>query len=366
MKTMVNPGTVKFKLSGLKTIVVCLIILNLLSLLSIYSSLHQGGEFIKHSILYKQIIWIAASWALLILFSSINYRIYFDIGYILYAINLLLLLAVYFFGKTAMGAQRWISVLGITFQPSEISKLAIIIILARLFSRSGGQGLLKDFLLPLGLVTLNALAIFKQPDLGTALIIGFLFFGLGFFSRVNKKYFVSLLLIGLILSPFILGRLHSYQRQRLTVFINPDIDPLGSGYTIIQSKIAIGSGKFTGQGFLAGTQNQFNFLPERHTDFIFTVIAEEWGFLGSLFLLLIYWLILKKILQRTKELRDPFAGYLCLGISLLFFIHIFINIGMTLGILPVVGLPLIFLSYGGTNLFINSILLGIFFNICRQ
>jgi len=363
---MVNLRGIKFKLSGLKTIVVCLIALNLLSLLSIYSSLHQGGEFLKQSILYKQLIWIAASWALLILFSSINYRIYFDIGYIFYVINLILLLAVFFFGKTVMGAQRWISVFGITFQPSEISKIAIIIILARLFSRSGGQGLLKDFLLPLGLVTLNALIIFKQPDLGTALIIVFLFFGLGLFSQVNKKYFISLLLISLILSPFALGRLQSYQRQRLTVFINPNVDPLGSGYTIIQSKIAIGSGKFTGQGFLAGTQNQFNFLPERHTDFIFTVIAEEWGFLGSLFLLLLYWLILTKILQRAKEMRDPFAGYLCLGISILFFIHIFINIGMTLGILPVVGLPLIFLSYGGTNLFTNFILVGIFFNICRR
>ena len=141
---------------------------------------------------------------------------------------------------------------------------------------------------------------------------------------------------------------------------------MGSGYTIIQSKIAIGSGGLTGQGFLAGTQNQFNFLPERHTDFIFTVIAEEWGFIGVFFLLLVYWLILKKILQQAKGLRDPFAYYLCLGISLVFFLHIFINVGMTLGILPVVGLPLICLSYGGTSLVINFILLGMFFNIARR
>ena len=354
------------RLSGLKTIVICLLVLNLLSLFSIYSSLHQGGELSNQIILYKQIVWIIISWILLILFASINYRIYFDTGYIIYALNLLLLLSVYLFGKTVMGAQRWISILGITFQPSEISKIAIIIILARFFSQTERRDSLKDFLIPLGLVTLNALVIFKQPDLGTALIIVFIFFGLGFFSRIKKRYFIFLIILGLALSPFALKGLEDYQRRRLTVFINPNIDPLGSGYTIIQSKIAIGSGGFLGQGFLSGTQNQFNFLPERHTDFVFTVIAEEWGFLGILFLLLIYWLILKKILQRAMVLRDSFAYYLCIGISLVFFLHIFINIGMTLGILPVVGLPLIFLSYGGTNLFINFILLGIFFNIARR
>jgi len=363
---MFNLRVLASKVSGLKTIVICLIFLNLLSLFSIYSSLHQGGELANSAILYKQLVWIIASWILLILFASINYRIYFDASYVIYALNLLLLLSVYFFGKSAMGAQRWISIFGITFQPSEVSKIAIIIILARFFSQNEHRGPLKNFFIPFGLVILNALAIFKQPDLGTSLVIVFIFFGLGFFSRIKKRYFIFLIISGLILSPFALRKLEDYQRQRLTVFINPNIDPLGSGYTIIQSKIAIGSGGLTGQGFLAGTQNQFNFLPERHTDFVFTVIAEEWGFLGALFLLLIYWLILKKILQQAKGLRDPFAYYLCLGISLVFFLHIFINIGMTLGILPVVGLPLICLSYGGTNLFINFILLGIFFNIARR
>jgi len=363
---MFNLRVLISKVSGLKTIVVCLIFLNLLSLFSIYSSLHQGGELTNPTLLYKQLIWIIASWVLLIIFASINYRIYFDASYVIYTLNLLLLLSVYFFGKSAMGAQRWISIFGITFQPSEISKIAIIIILARFFSQNQRRGPFKNFLVPLILVTINALVIFKQPDLGTSLIIVFIFFGLGFFSKIKKRYFIFLIISGLILSPFALRKLEDYQRRRLTVFINPNIDPLGSGYTIIQSKIAIGSGGLTGQGFLAGTQNQFNFLPERHTDFIFTVIAEEWGFLGVLLLLLIYWLILKKILQIAKRLRDSFAYYLCLGISLVFFLHIFINIGMTLGMLPVVGLPLICLSYGGTSLFINFILLGIFFNIARQ
>jgi rod shape determining protein RodA len=150
------------------------------------------------------------------------------------------------------------------------------------------------------------------------------------------------------------------------VFINPNADPLGSGYTVIQSKIAIGSGKFFGKGFLSGTQNQFNFLPERHTDFIFTVVAEEWGLIGSVFMIMLYWLILSKIVQLARKTQDSFGYFLCLGISALLFSHVFINIGMTLGVLPVVGIPLILLSYGGTSLLMGYILIGIFINIYRR
>ncbi len=362
---MLNLRNLKIELSGLKTIVICLLILNFLSLLSIYSSLHQGGEIVQKHILYKQAIWIAVSWLFLFIFSFINYRFYFDLSYLIYALNLILLIAVYLFGKTAMGAQRWISILGVNFQPSELSKVAIIILLAKSFSQKRREKFVKNFSLPFCLVMLNALVIFKQPDLGTSLIVIFFFLMMGLFSRINKLYFVGLIALGLIMAPFTLNMLKDYQKKRLMVFINPNVDPLGSGYTVIQSKIAIGSGKFTGKGFLAGTQNQFNFLPERHTDFIFTVIAEEWGFIGGLFLILIYWLIIKKILQQSQDLKDPFACFLCLGISLYFFLHVFINIGMTLGILPVVGLPLCLLSYGGTNMLFTFILIGIFFNICR-
>jgi len=351
------------KLDSLKTIVLCVLSLNILSLISIYSSLHQGGEFTDIHILQKQIIWIIVSWFVLIVFSLINYRIYFGLSYILYPLNLALLVSVYFFGEEAMGAQRWLSVLGITFQPSELSKIAIILILARIFSQAKKHNFIKGFLLPLALTFLNAFLIFKQPDLGTALIILLMFITLGLCSKLNKLYFIILIFFAAIASPIALVHLQEYQKKRLMVFINPNADPLGSGYTIIQSKIAIGSGKAFGKGFLSGTQNQFNFLPERHTDFIFTVIAEEWGFFGSLLLLMIYWILIKKIIQTTRNFRDTFAYFLSIGIGLLFFLHVFINIGMTLGILPVVGLPLIFLSYGGTNLLTVFILLGIFVNI---
>jgi rod shape determining protein RodA len=177
---------------------------------------------------------------------------------------------------------------------------------------------------------------------------------------------VVVIIAALFMSPLGWHHLKDYQKKRLVVFLNPDAEPLGAGYTIIQSKIAVGSGKFFGKGFLSGTQNQFNFLPERHTDFIFTVIAEEWGFVGAITLLIIYALIINSLLLVARYQKDNFAQLVVLGVAFLFFLHIFINIGMTLGILPVVGIPLLFISYGGTHLFVSFILLGIFFNIYRQ
>jgi rod shape determining protein RodA len=189
---------------------------------------------------------------------------------------------------------------------------------------------------------------------------------MGFSSMIKKRYFIILSLLVCMTIPFAWNFLKPYQRDRLTVFVNPNVDPLGAGYTIIQSKVAIGSGGIAGKGFLSGTQNQFNFLPERHSDFIFTVVAEEWGFLGSLFLLFIYWIILSKILDKSKELKDNYARYLLMGIAAMIFIHVFVNIGMTLGILPVVGIPLSFISYGGTNLLMTMILIGLFLGACRE
>jgi rod shape determining protein RodA len=355
----------KFELTPVKTIIICLLFLNIFSLSSLFSSLHEGGKIRNMDIFYKQIIWIAIAWLFLLCFSFINYRLYYEFSFIFYALNIILLIAVIFFGKRVMGAQRWLTFAGVTFQPSEVSKAAAVFILARLFAEVKRNSSWRDILLPLILILINAFLIFKQPDLGTALILIILFFMISFSSPIKKRYLIFIIIAGLVFSPFAWNFLKDYQKKRLVVFLNPDEEPLGAGYTIIQSKIAIGSGKILGKGFLSGTQNQFNFLPERHTDFIFTVVAEEWGILGSLFLIMIYGLILRKILEKIRELKDPFAQFLSLGISSLFFLHIFINIGMTLGIIPVVGLPLIFMSYGGTHLLISFILTGIFFNIAR-
>jgi len=348
------------------SIIVCLLFLSVVSLALLYSSLHQGGELKDQTIFYKQIMWLALAWIFFIGFSFLNYRLWFDFAIILYILNILLLIAVELFGKSALGAQRWLDIGGFSFQPSEVSKITAIFILARLFSSPDAKGLWRGIAVPFGLIMLNVAFIAKQPDLGTALILIFLFFSLGFFSSLKKRYFVILLLIALMASPFAWNHLKSYQKKRLIVFLNPNVEPLGAGYTIIQSKIAIGSGRMHGKGFLAGTQNQFNFLPERHTDFIFTVLAEEWGLLGSLFLLLIYFYIFYRIVEVINYLKDTFAQLVLFGIAFLFFFHVFINIGMTLGILPVVGLPLLFLSYGGTHLLVSFTLLGVFVNIYRQ
>ena len=183
---------------------------------------------------------------------------------------------------------------------------------------------------------------------------------------VRRRNLIILSLIILIAAPLGWSVLKDYQKDRLMVFMNPDIDPLGAGYTIIQSKIAIGSGGLLGKGFLAGTQNQLNFIPARHTDFIFTVFAEEWGFLGCLFLLALYYLVLNIILNTATKTKDDYSYILCIGIFSLFFIHIFINLAMVMGFLPVVGLPLLFFSYGGSYTLISFILLGIFLNILKH
>ncbi len=317
-------------------------------------------------IFYKEIIWVVIAWVILIIFSLVNYRIWFDFAYVFYVINILLLLAVDLFGRRALGAQRWLNVGGFNFQPSELSKLITIFLLARFFVHDVNKGFIKGALVPFTLVMFNVILIAKQPDLGTALILIFLFFLMGFASANKKRYFVAMIIAALLISPFVWNHMKDYQKKRLIVFLNPNAEPLGAGYTIIQSKIAIGSGKFFGKGFLSGTQNQFNFLPERHTDFIFTVIAEEWGFIGCFFLFLIYITVINNISRVAKYQKDNFARFVILGTAFLFFLHVFINIGMTLGILPVVGVPLLFVSYGGTHLLVSFMLLGIFFNICRQ
>ena len=345
-------------------VIICLVVLNIFSLISLYSSIYYDFES-QSSIFYKQILWFIISWIFLIIFSLINYRLYYHLTIPIYMVTIFLLFLVDVFGKTAMGSQRWLSIGGFNLQPSELSKITTILILAKFFSKDRQTGFI-NVLCALSLVLINAFFIYKQPDLGSSLFIILLFFFVGFFSDVKKIYFFILIIIASIFFSFSFKNLKDYQKKRLLVFVNPNIDPLGAGYTIIQSKIAIGSGKLFGKGFLGGTQNQFSFLPERHTDFIFTVIAEEWGFLGSIFLILIYYIILKKILDISEQLKDSYAKILCIGISANIFLGIFINMGMTMGILPVVGIPLLFISYGGSHLVSSFILMGIFLNISKQ
>jgi rod shape determining protein RodA len=304
--------------------------------------------------------------------SNFPYRRLRDAGYFLYGFILSLLVLVLLLGNVRLGAQRWLKILWFNFQPSEMAKLAVVIFLARYFSHKGIQdinikpaqfGLLRGLIIPFAFVSLPVFLVNQQPDLGSAIMLLFIFIIMLYFARVKLRYLIGFFLIVLFLLPVIWHFLRDYQKERLLVFINPNIDPLGAGYTIIQSKIAIGSGKIFGKGWLLGTQSQLKFLPEGHTDFILATFLEEWGFLGAMLLLALYYALIKCGLDIATATRDDFGRLLSSGITAMFAVQILINIFMNIGFLPVVGLPLILMSYGGSSLLITFIASGILMNI---
>ncbi|MBL7130265.1 MAG: rod shape-determining protein RodA [Candidatus Omnitrophica bacterium] len=351
------------------------IVILALSLLTLYSSCHQKGEFVRRAVFFKQLLWIFVGLLFTFIFYKIDYRKLWDFIWPLYGFVFLALVLVLFFGRTKLGAQRWLELGGFNFQPSELGKIAVILVLSRHFSQKSFEELkifqnrlspIKGFIIPLGITLIFALLVAVQPDLGTAVIYIFIFMFLVFLIEVRFKYILYFVCLILLASPFFWFFLRGYQKDRLLVFLNSNRDPLGAGYTIIQSKIAVGSGRLLGKGWLAGTQNQLNFLTERHTDFIFSTIGEEWGFLGSVILIILFYILIKRILRLSLLIYDPFAKNLCLCIASLIFIQFFINIAMTIGFMPVVGLPLPFISYGGSSLVSFLLLIGIVLNISKS
>lgn len=283
---------------------------------------------------------------------------------VLYVINLLMLLAVMFVGQSALGAQRWIQIGPISLQPSEFSKLIMIISLANLLDKRAGQLQTWRDLVPVFLyVGLPFLLVLKQPDLGTSLVFVSILFGMLFVAGIPMRMLLTIIGAGIAMLPIFWNFLKDYQKMRLTVFLDPNVDPLGSGYHIIQSKIAIGSGMLTGKGLFAGTQSQLNFLPENHTDFIFAVIGEEVGFIGSVLVLLLYFVLLYRGLKIAGEARDNFGTLMAAGITSMIAFHLLVNVGMTAGIMPVTGIPLPLMSYGVSSLTSNMISLGLLLNI---
>ncbi len=358
-----------------KVIVIVVFLILFFGILCLFSSCHQKGEFVKKDIFVKQLLWVGVGWGVLLLASRHDYRSLKGWGVPLYIVSLATLAHVLFSGRAIMGAQRWISLGEFSFQPSELGKFALILVLAGYFSiKTGHQlqaqpqslGCFRGLLLPLGITLLPTGLVLLQPDLGTAIVYLFIFATIAFLAEVRLRYLVGAAVAGLASLPLFWHMLKDYQRSRLLVFLNPNIDPLGAGYTIIQSKIAIGSGRFFGKGWMSGTQSQLNFLAERHTDFIFSVWGEEWGFLGSLFLVVMYAILVIMILRVAALSRDIFGRLLAVGVAALIFFHAFINIAMNIGMSPVVGLPLPFMSYGGSSLVINMAAIGIVLNIARQ
>ncbi|MCM8801625.1 MAG: rod shape-determining protein RodA [Candidatus Omnitrophica bacterium] len=348
------------------------ILISTLGILSIYSATHDKPGRLWQDIYKRQLLWVSLGLSMFLIISHFNYRRIWDWIYPLYGLSVLFLAMVFLLGITRLGAQRWLKIGWFNFQPTELTKLVMIIVLAGYFSRKSPDNisllvkrmnLWQGLILPFILVAIPVGLILEQPDLGSAVMLIFIFICIIYLSEVRLRYIIIFLLTLLALTPFFWYFLRDYQKERVIVFLNPNIDPLGAGYTIIQSKIAIGSGGLFGKGWLSGTQSQLHFLPESHTDFIFASFTEEWGFLGAIFLLGLYYLLIWQGILVSQRTTDPFGRLICLGISLSLAFQVAINIAMNLGLAPVVGLPLPLMSYGGSSVLVTFISLGLLVNI---
>jgi len=339
-----------------------------IGLLNLYSTGHSASHLSSKPFFVKQMYWIMIGLCCMIVAASIDYRLIVQYGYVVYFISLILLFFVFIQGHVTHGSQRWLVLWGFTFQPSELMKLTVIIALTKFITenKTDKEYHIRSLLIPFIIVCIPCLFIIDQPDLGTALFLVILFFSIILFIGVSRKALLLFVSSGVVVTPLFWFALEDYQKERIFTFLNPERDPLGSGYHIIQSIIAIGSGGAWGKGFLKGTQSQLKFLPEQQTDFVFSVFAEEWGFLGAitvifLFLALLLWGV--KIARNSRDLAGTIISY---GVMMFIFWGFFINIGMVLGTLPVVGIPLPFLSYGGSAMVVLMTGVGLMMNVSMR
>ncbi len=346
------------------TYLLVILLISLIGIANMYSSTSSWMTAVQ-PVYLKQFYWLGLGLLIVVMTCFFDYRHLEYLSFPLYGGNLLLLILVLVIGRTSMGATRWISLGGFNVQPSEIMKIVIIVALARYFSdKEHLRGFsLWELIAPGLILGLPALLIIKQPDLGTAMLVLCIGGTMALFAGVRRSAFVSLGVSGLAAAGGGWFLLHDYQKQRILTFLNPERDPLGAGYHIIQSKIAVGSGGLNGLGFMKGTQSQLSFLPERHTDFAFSVFAEEWGLVGCLLLLVLYCLIVIWGLHIALRAGDRFGMYLAIGVSAMLFWHIVVNLGMVIGLLPVVGVPLPLFSYGGTSMVTTMTGVGILMNV---
>ncbi len=314
----------------------------------------------------RQIFWGGISLLAMVITMVFDYRHLKNSAWLIYLLAVALLLAVLFWGRTIYGAQRWLDFGFFSFQPSEVAKIAVVLIMASFLARIKHPLGFNDMLKVMAIVIVPLCLVIRQPDLGTALLLFFLAAGMTMYHGIRKQLFKALVLAAPLIVPLGWMFLKDYQKVRLLTFLNPGQDPLGSGYHVIQSQIAIGSGRFWGKGFMEGTQSQLRFLPEKHTDFAFSVYGEEWGFAGALILILLFCTFLYQIFVCSQEAKDRFGAMICVGVFFYFFWQILINIGMVLGLMPVVGIPLPFISYGGTSLLVNFIMIGLVLNVSMR
>ena len=320
----------------------------LFGVLSLYSV--SGGEFNSWPIKHVQRFILGL--IIFFIICSFDIKFFFIFAYPIFFLSLLFLIVVPFLGTEMYGATRWIKVAGISLQPSEFIKFTLILALAKYFHSTAGdsKSFIKKFILPLIIILIPVIIVATQPDLGTAVIIFIGGVSIFWIVGLSYKYFISGGVVLILSIPLLWQYLKDYQKERVFTFFNPERDPLGNGYHIMQSKIALGSGGISGKGYMEGTQSHLNFLPEMHTDFIFTMFGEEFGFLGVLVLICLYAGLIFLSIKMGLESRSYFGKYLSLGISTVFFIYIFVNISMVTGLLPVVGVPLPLVSYGGSSM----------------
>ena len=334
-----------------------LVLLALVSLLVMYST--DGGEILYHT--KSHFIKLITFFSLMLVISFFNIKIWHITSYFIYLILLLLLIWVSIYGIKVSGSQRWINLYFIVLQPSELMKIGVILCLAKYYHRLKFDNVnsLTSIIVAISIILIPIILVLSQPDLGTSILIassGLIILWLG---GIRIKYFFISFITFLISLPFIISFLKPYQKLRILTFLDPDRDPLGAGYQIIQSKIAIGSGGLNGKGFLKGTQSYLEFLPEKHTDFIFTLFSEEFGFIGSVALLILYTIIIIRIIRIGVISRSNFAKLFCFGFAFAIFIYIVVNLSMVLGLLPIVGSPLPIMSYGGSSMLATMIGFGI-------
>lgn len=347
----------------------CLSVLFLVGVGNLYSASGmrlEGGVSVS-SYYQRQVVWGALGFGAMLLTMVFDYRQLRNLAWPFFILTVLLLVMVPLMGKTVYGAKRWLSLGFMSIQPSELAKLAVLVLTARVLSRDGMPLGWFDFFKVLLVGLVPCALIITQPDLGTTLNVLLLLGGMILFHGLQGRVLKTCLLLAPALGAFMwFVGMHDYQRQRILTFLDPSNDPRGAGYHIIQSQIAIGSGQMWGKGFLEGTQSQLRFVPEKHSDFAIAVFGEEWGFAGCVALLTLYCLFLLAIFTTVAQAKDRFGSTLAAGVFFYFFWQILINMGMVIGLMPVVGIPLPFISYGGSSMLVNCVLIGIVLNVSMR
>ncbi len=346
---------------------VLILLILLMGTVNLFSAFYDNGNV--SPMFYKHLVYIGLGIILIFLVQIMNTSYIENTVQIFYFVSLFLLVCVLLFGKKVYGARRWLGTSSFSFQPSEFIKLALIFYLAKFYRFmplcEGGYRL-SHLILPFGIVLIPVFLVARQPDLGTALIIFFTAFFMVLLLGINRKLLITCFVTLLLTSPLFWYLLKDYQKKRVYSFLSPESDPLGAGYQTIQANIAIGTGGFSGKGYLKGVQSKLGFIPEKHTDFAFSVFAEEWGFLGVTVYIIVNLLLIQWLFKVIRNVQDRFVFLSGAGIITLFSLHFVINLAMVTGLFPVVGVPLPLFSYGGTALLVHMTGLGFMLKISKE